>query len=45
MKRTFVSLALLATLSAVFVACSDDDTDESGEHTHEDGGADHADGG
>jgi hypothetical protein len=45
MKRTFLLFALLTTLGAHFAACSDDDTDEHGDHAHDDGGADDADGG
>ena len=51
MKRTFLSLALLAALGAVAPACSDDDVDglideaPAGEHGHGDGGAEHSDAG
>ena len=45
MKRTFLLLALLTTFGANLAACSDDDSDEHGEHEHDDGGADDADGG
>ena len=40
MKRIFLLFAVLASLSAHVVACSDDDTEEPTEHGH-DGGDDH----
>lgn len=51
MKRTFLSLALLAALGAVAPACSDDDPDglieeePGGEHGHGDHADEHSDAG